>query len=176
MMVPDAAYRRWVKYAANNWVRDTNGCRIMRIGGGYTATNLTMDSMDDAPRSFAQGFEIAEKYQPPILDNARPAWVAPYDLIHSALAETDVPREKTDAGDLELVGAMRDMILGSLDQQVLDAMVCANGTRGGPVLGNVHLPLARIKQQLDPGNLANPGRLIDVRRVVKDLAKQGDTL
>jgi len=176
VMVPDAAYRRWVKYAANNWIRDTNGCRIMRIGGGYTATNLTMDSMDDAARSFPHGFEILDKYAPPILDNARPAWVAPYDLIHSALAETDVPREKTDEGDLELVGAMRDMIRTSLEEQVIDAMVCGNATRAGPVLGDVHLPLARIKQTLDPGNVANPGRLIDAPRVAKQLAKQGDTL
>jgi glycolate oxidase len=172
VMVPDAVYRRWVKYAANNWIRDTNGCRIMRIGGGYTATNLTMDSMDDSPRSFRQAFEVLDKYQPPILDNAYPAWVAPYDLIHNALAETDVPREKTDEGDMLIIGAMRDMLAASLDGQAIDAMVCGGANRAGPALGDIHLPLASIKKQLDPTNVANPGRLIDLPRLEKSLAKQ----
>ena len=46
-MIPDGVYERWVPYAANNWVRDTNGCRMMRIGDGYSAINITLDSLDE---------------------------------------------------------------------------------------------------------------------------------
>ena len=37
----------------------------------------------------------------------------------------------------------------------------------GPAFANFHLILARIKQALDPQNIGNPTRLIDMERLGK---------
>ena len=34
--VSDEAYGRFVPYAANNWLRDANGCRMMRPAGAFS--------------------------------------------------------------------------------------------------------------------------------------------
>jgi FAD/FMN-containing dehydrogenase len=44
----------------------------------------------------------------------------------------------------------------------------------GPKFANYHLPLAKIKKALDPKNLANPGRFIDVARVEKAEAAKAE--
>ena len=39
-LVPDEVYQEWVPYAANNWIRDTSGVRMTRIGGCYSTNNM----------------------------------------------------------------------------------------------------------------------------------------
>jgi hypothetical protein len=159
-LIPEEVYERWVPYTANNWIRDTNGCRMMRIGGGYQAINLILDSLDDAERGFPPSWEILDKYTPPLLDSDHPAWVAVYDLAHHALAETDFPREKTDENDRILAQASGEAAI----QRVNNGRILYGGSahRFGPAFANFHLILAKIKKALDPNNVANPTRLIDM--------------
>ena len=147
-LIPDEVYQRWVPYTANNWIRDTNGCRMMRIGGGYSVTNLTFDSLDDAERSFPPSWELLDKYTPPFLDGDHPAWIAPGDFVHHALAETDFAREKTDENDSILGQALVEM----RKQRII----------GSPAHA---LILAKLKKALDSNNVANPKRLIDMDKV-----------
>ena len=163
-LIPDEVYQRWVPYTANNWIRDTNGCRMMRIGGGYSVTNLALDSLDDAESSFPPSWEILDKYTPPFLDSDHPAWVAAFDLAHYALAETDFAREKTDENDQILAqasveGAMRRLNAHRVTGGPADAI--------GPFCANFHLILAKIKKALDPNNVGNPKRLIDMDKMEK---------
>jgi len=165
-LIPDEVYQRWVPYTANNWVRDTNGCRIMRIGGAYSVTNGSLDSLDDAERSFPPSWEVLDKYTPPFLDSDHPAWVAPYDFAHHALAETDFPREKTDENDLKLLQALVEAATLCINSQVLGGLTSVGpGSIIWPAFPNYRLILPRIKQALDPYNVANPTRLIDVAKV-----------
>ena len=167
-LMPDEVYQRWVPYTANNWIRDTNGCRMMRIGGGYQATNITFDSLNDAERSFPISWEILDKYTPPFLDSNHPAWIAPYDFAHYALTETDFPREKTDENDRILGQAMVESSIRCVKEQVASGLVSgapANVT--GPAFANFHLILAKIKSTLDPNNVANPTRIIDMDKMKK---------
>ncbi len=164
--VPDEIYQRWVPYTANNWLRDTNGCRMMRIGGGYSVTNITFDSVDDAVRSFPPSWDILNKYTPPFLDSDNPAWIAPYDFAHYALSETDFPREKTDENDKILGQATVEALMQCLKGQIASALVnnvAANRT--GPNFANFHLILSSIKKGLDPNNIANTTRIIDMERL-----------
>jgi len=165
ILIPEEVYERWVPYAANNWIRDTNGCRMMRIGGGYSAIHLIVDSLDDAERSFPPSWEILDKYTPPFLDSDHPAWVAVYDLAHCALAETDFPREKTDENDQILAQASGEAAI----QRVNNGGIIYGGpaNRIGPVFANYHLILGKVKEALDPSNVANPTRLIDMEAMEK---------
>jgi len=164
--VSDEVYQRWVPYAANNWLRDTNGCRMMRVGGGYSMANVTFDSLDDAERSFPPSWEIVDKYTPPFLDCDHPAWVAPYDFAHYALAETDSPREKTDENDRMVGRATVEAIMQCVSEGAPSALVNAlSAHRTGLAFASFHLILARIKQALDPNNVANPTRVIDMDKM-----------
>jgi len=166
-LIPDEVYQRWVPYTAANWIRDTNGCRMMRVGGGYSATNLTFDSMDDADRSFPPSWEILDKYTPPFLDSDHPAWVAPYDFCHNGLCETDFPREKTDENDLILGKATVEVIMQCVKEKATGFLVTGAAHRAGPFFANFHVILAKIKKALDPQNIGNPTRLIDMESLEK---------
>ena len=162
-LIPDEVFERWVPYTANNWIRDTNGCRMMRIGGGYSVTNMTFDSLDDAERSFPLAWEILDKYTPPFLDSDHPAWVAPYDLAHYALAETDFPREKTDENDLKLGQALVEATVKCVNQPAVGALAnLGPGRVIWPAFPAYRLVLVKIKKGLDPNNVANPTRVIDM--------------
>jgi len=166
-LIQDEVYQRWVPYTANNWIRDTNGCRMMRVGGGYSATNLTFDSIDDYERSFPPSWEILDKYTPPFLDSAHPAWVAPYDFCHGALSETDFPREKTDENDLILGKATVEVIMQCVKVKATGFLATGAAHKAGPVFANYHLILAKIKKALDPQNVGNPTRVIDMDAMEK---------
>ncbi len=150
-LIPDEVYQRWVPYCANNWIRDTNGCRMMRIGGGYSLTNATVDSLDDALRAFQAGWKKLDQYTPPALDCDHPDWVAPFDFGHFALTETDYPREKTDEKDL-------------VHGQGIMIMYKPVNERG-PAFATLTQVFARVKKALDPNNIANPGRFIDIEKL-----------
>ena len=168
-LIPDEVYQRWVPYTINNWIRDTNGCRMMRIGGGFAILGCTLGSWEDALDSFPPSWAIEDEYTPPFLEAAHPAWVASYDLSHFALTEIDVPREKTSESDsIWWKGAWRDLIKRRLKEQAIDvctAPVSAQNT--GPAYANFHLILAKIKKSLDPHNVANPTRVIDMEAMEK---------
>ncbi|MEW6142450.1 MAG: FAD-binding oxidoreductase [Chloroflexota bacterium] len=161
--VSTEVYDKWVPYAANNWVRDANACRLMRIGGGYALTGVTFDSLDDALRSVVACWWVADKYTPPLLDNEHKAWIVPYDLGHFAIAETECPREKTDDNDASLGQATRDATTRMIEEEAVN--VFANLGPQGPVwraFPRNREILEKIKRALDPNNLANPTRLVDI--------------
>jgi len=160
--VSDELYQRWVPFAANNWIRDTNGCRMMRIGGGYGVTTGTLDTIDDATRSLEPAFDVLNDYTPPFLDAASPAWVAPYDFGHYALVEVDYPREKTEAGDKKMIESLVVAAKRNIKEQVCSALTSLGpGSVIWPEFINYRQILPTIKRDLDPANVANPGRLID---------------
>jgi glycolate oxidase len=166
-LIPDEVYQRWVPYTANNWIRDTNGCRMMRTSG-YLILGATLGSFDDALDSFLTAWEIEDKYTPPFLDGAHPAWVASYDFSRFALAEVDVPREKTDENDRVWGQALGEVVTRRINEQATDVFTTSTSAhKTGPVFANFHLMLAKIKKALDPNNVANPTRLIDMEKMEK---------
>lgn len=159
--VPEEVTRKWVPFAANNWIRDTNGPRMMRTGG-YLILGAILGSYEDALDYLPGAWEVEDRYTPPFLDGDHPAWVASYDLGHFALAEVDVPREKTEETDLAWEEALKEVSSKRIGEHLTDAMtVPVPADRIGPLYANYHLPLGKIKRALDPNNIANPTRLIN---------------
>jgi glycolate oxidase len=172
-LIPDEVYQKWVPYTANNWIRDTNGCRMMRPSGSFATNIISYDTLDDCKRSFQSGWPIADKYTPPILDSEHSDWVLAYDLCHFASAEIDFPHEKTDEVCKVALDSARDTIFADLEEGVVEFTGCvAPANRTGPVYANFHMILAKIKKGLDPNNVANPTRLIDIDRMEKEKNKQ----
>ena len=166
-LVPDEVYQRWVPYAANDLIRATNTCRVMRIGGCLGTALVAIDSLDDALRTFsATTWEILDKYTPPILDSNHSDWVSAYDLCHFASAELDFPHERTDEVCKAVVMNAVEVISQDMKDQITEFTSCiAPANRTGTAFGNFHLILAEIKRGLDPNNAANPTRFIDMDKV-----------
>jgi glycolate oxidase len=168
-LIPAEVYQKWVPYTANNWIRDTNGCRMMRPSGSFSTNVITYDTLDDCKRSFQSGWRIVDKYTPPILDSEHSDWVLAYDFCHFASAEVDFPHEKTDEVCKIAVKSATDTIFQDLEEGVVEFTGCvAPANRIGPVYANYHWILARIKKAVDYNNVANPTRFIDIERMEKD--------
>jgi len=166
-LVPDEVFQRWAPYTANNSIRGALGARLMRMSG-YFLTGLTFDSLDDALRSFPVSWEILDTHTPPFLDSAHPAWSVSYDMGHFATAEADLPREKTDDGDLVLGKALEEAIMrGAKDQTIGFVSGFWRTHQVGPSFANFHLIVSKIKKAIDPHNVANPTRFIDMEKVEK---------
>jgi len=167
-LIPDEVYRRWVPYTANNWIRDTNGCRLMRPSGSFATNIISYDSLDDCQRNFQMGWEIIDKYSPPILDCDHADWVMSYDFGHFASAEVDFPHEKTDETCQVAVESARETIFREMEEQIVEFTTCVvPANRIGSAYGSFHLILAQLKRAFDPNNVANPTRLIDMEKMEK---------
>jgi len=162
--VPEEVYQRWVPYTANNWVRDANGCRMMRVGTFFIA-NLIVDSFDDMIDSLEKTWEVIDKYSPPILDYDHADWVAPHDFGHAALLETDFPHEKTAEVSAAVIKAVGEELEMGMKGLRMDGNAGALLNVIGPAFADVHLIVARIKKGLDPRNVSNPTRLIDMDKI-----------
>ncbi len=164
-LIPDKAYQRWVPYTANNWIRSTNGCRLMRVGTFGSAV-IACDSLDDVLSSLELGWEIIEKHTPPILDCDRPALIMSYDFGHFTSAEADFPHEKTPEACQAVLKSASETIAQDMKRQIIEFNSClAPANRIGAAFANFHLIVARIKQALDPNNVANPTRFIDMEKI-----------
>jgi len=166
-MLPEEVYQKWVPYAANNWFRDANGCRMARTAGGFYTADITLDSLDDCERAAELGWSILDKYTPPLLDSDHPAWVAPYDLGHFAIAEMDIPRQKVDETDVVAVSGILQDVMATSEQYQLPGYFIAFApyNRTGQRFANVHLIAAKLKKALDPNNVANPTRFINMDKI-----------
>ncbi len=79
----------------------------------------------------------------------------------------DVPRQKVDETDvIAVTGILQDVMATSEEQQIPGYFVAfAPYNRSGPIFANIHLIAARLKQALDPNNVANPTRFINIERM-----------
>ena len=162
-MVPQEVFDRWAPYAINSWIRDANACRWMRVGGGLGNTAILFDSIDNALALFPKAWEHLERYTPPALDAARSDWILPFDLCHQALGEVDYIFEKTEKNCEVIQQSFVEHIRQTRESGVIalaTGMATLNVT--GKNFADVHHIVAKIKKGIDPNNVANPTRLIDM--------------
>jgi len=136
--------------------------------GSFGDNVLRFDSLDDALRSLPSAWEITDKYTPPILDCDHSDCILAYDLCHFACAHSDFLHEKTGEVCEAVLRSGIETTGQDMKEQVVEFTSCISlANRTGPSFANFHLILARIKKALDPNNIANPRRLIDMEATEK---------
>jgi glycolate oxidase len=163
--IPEEVQEKWVSYGAGWLLRDNFMNRGAR-NGSFLLTGLTADSLDSMEKLCKTAQGIADKYMPPVLDYDHCDWVCVYDLSHFAHCEIDFHTEKKDS----MRGKIREIAREATETELKE------GTPGyctqsaplhyiGPFFANTHLIAAKIKKALDPKDVANPSRFIDLRRL-----------
>ena len=157
--IKQEVFDQWVPRTANNWIRDTNGSRMMRPSGTFLALRLQTDTLDYAVGQVKTGYKWVDKFSPPILDSDGPDWIGGYDFGHFGFGETDFPVEK----NAEAVGDLLGKLLEMTKEDVQNGL--ENGV--GPFLGGTYHAMAApvfkydkllrgIKRAIDPNIVSNP--------------------
>ena len=158
--IPQDVFDKWVPRTANNWIRDTNGSRMMRPSGTFLALRLPFDAFNSSIGVCREGERWVEKFTPPILDCDAPDWISSYDFGHFGAAETDFPVEKNveDLGDLmqKLMGMMKEDISHKIEGGMGSFLGGPYHAMAGEVFYNYGKLLKGIKKALDPNVVANP--------------------
>jgi len=167
-LISQEVYQMWVPYAVNNWVRDDNACRWMRIGGSLGNTHILFDSMDNALALFPAAWERLDRYTPPALDADHSDWILPFDFCHQALGEVDYTFEKTEEVCEIVQASMAELIKDDRKNKIISlASGMASLSMTGVDFANIHLVVGKIKKALDPNNVANPTRFINIEAMEK---------
>jgi glycolate oxidase len=174
--VSQEIYDKLKPFIANTLIRNNYGFRWTRPGNTMHTSMLFADSLDAVFDAQEEHWKHIAGYRPPFLDdNGESAWVLPFDFCHSGGCTVDQSHEKIDEVCQEVMKEAMEWL-----QHDINAGTCAFTTNlapadiVGPKFANYHLPLAKIKKALDPKNLANPGRFIDVARVEKAEAAKAE--
>ena len=158
--ISQEAYELWVPTTANNWLRDSNGPRMMQPSGAFALFKIVGDTLNVALQGCKEGFTWMDKYAPPVLDCDHSDWIVSYEFCHFAIGETDYPYEKTPEDSQAAVAAIMDMIKDDLARKKEGGVGIALGGpyhgMAGPVFNNYDSILRGIKKAIDPHNIANP--------------------
>jgi len=157
--IKQEVFDQWVPRTANNWIRDTNGSRMMRPSGTFLALRLQIDTLDYSVGQVKTGYKWVDKFTPPILDSDGPDWIGGYDFGHFGFGETDFPVEK----NAEALGDLLGKLLEMTKEDVQNGL--ENGV--GPFLGGAYHAMAApvfkydrllrgIKRAIDPNIVSNP--------------------
>jgi len=167
-LVPDEVYQ-WLNQSMNaNAVRDTHRNRFTRMGGRVAVVGATMDSLYDALRSAKVDLPVKDRYTPPLgyMGNSIKFW--PFDFGRLAWTEVDALAEKSPEFEELLVNELGpDEFKVVQESQAAPTATMGVLTEVGALFYNAHLLLGRIKKGLDPDNLSNPTRLIDMEKLEK---------
>ncbi len=163
--VKQEVFDMWVPRTANNWIRDTNGSRMMRPSGTFLALRLQTDTLNFSIGQVRTGYEWVNKFSPPILDSDGPDWIGGYDFGHFGFGETDFPVEKTPEamGDLmgKLLAMTKEDLQNGLENGIGPFLGGPYHAMAGPVFKYENL-LKGIKKAIDPNVVANPPHNIPV--------------
>jgi len=151
-----------------NTVRDTYRCRFLRVWP--FCLEFAGDSLEDLMRSVPASQKIRDKYTPPLGPMGRDQhkyW--PGDFGRVAFQETDTIGDRTDEClELEENIILPELIKKDLDSSTVGMYTWEEASLFGPAFSNYHLLLGKIKKSLDPNNVANPTRLIDMEKMEKE--------
>ena len=142
-------------------VRDTHRLRFLRI---YPmAFDISFDSIGDVERRMPLLWQIRDKYSPPLRDKGFPThkfWCS--DFGRTAYTELGVIGEMTADCDAFMAEITKELIEQGIKDRTPGMYNFRQQDRYGQYFSNVHLLLGKIKKELDPDNLANPTRTINM--------------
>jgi len=159
----DAPQELFTSYAPDT-IRTEAAVRSARIGLGAPLSGAQYTSFTDIPEAAKLLRDIAVKYTPPLLDMGQADWVAPIDFGHFTAVEVyGLGPEKDEAAELRILPGQLESLQRSMEGSILTLLASVMPEHlTGPAFANFHQITARIKQALDPNNVANPTRFIDM--------------
>ena len=163
-MISEEVYNRWVPYTANNWIRDTNGSRMMRPSGSFLVFKIPMDTMNNVIKGCKDGAHCLDDYTPPALDCDYSDWIASYDFGHFGHSEVDFPWEKNAESAQAIMASVIKIVQGDIARKEDGGMGALFHEMQGPVFGNYHLLLKAFKKSLDPNEVSNPPFPISIKQ------------
>jgi len=153
-------------------VRDSHRMRYARTGKAISVGS-SVESLYDALRSLPLGMKAIQKFSPPLGDGGlfdrgqRQHRMALADFGRIATVGTAPFSEKSvEFEDFmkNVTSFVKDLRKG---QSIFYAGAAEDASVTGERFANIHLFIASIKRSLDPNNIANPTRLVDMRNIAK---------
>jgi len=126
---------------------------------------LMNDTFDSNLYYLRRGFEVLDRYTPPILDCDHSDWVASYDFGHFAHCETDFPLEKNLESYQGMMKGAMEVINKDLsnkeDSGIGGALGAVFHNQAGSIFGYGRL-MKGIKRAIDPHSVSNPPHPISI--------------
>jgi len=158
---PDEEINWLNDYLMMDSVRDTHRLRFLRVLP--LAFDLSMDSIEDTKILFPKLWNYRDQHAPPLPDKGFPThkfW-AP-DFGRTAYAEMGVIGENSDECRDLMLSITQEITEEGLREQRPGMYNHRQVDMAGPAFSNVHILLGKIKKSMDPNNLANPTRTINL--------------
>lgn len=170
-VVPDEVYNKVVPYMANDYIRASNGCRLMRGSGNFFLYFLSVDTIDSVLSSVKRASDIIAKNTPPAIDSSQVGWIVPFEFGHFCYVDIVSAIEKTVENMKRVFGSILGEAQKDLNKKVCHEMGMAVGApyhaMAGPVFGNYHLLMKGIKKAIDSNNVSNPPQPISIEEGLK---------
>ena len=168
-LVPREIHQWLNSYLTPDSIRDTHRLRFLRIGATIAVTSVVYDSVGGAETELQHALEIKNKFSPPLGNTGNSIKFWPGSFSRAAFTEFDMLNEKSEEGDEVTKKRMGFAVERCIKNSQIEAAAVLNVDKVGPAFYNVHKILGRIKKQLDPNNVANPTRLLDMDAMEKDI-------
>ncbi len=161
-LIPEEIHQWLNSYLTPDSIRDTHRLRFLRIGASIAVTGVTYDSVGGVQKQLQRVLEIKNKYSPPLGNTGNSIKFWPGSFSRTAFTEFDLLDEKTEEAEGVMQRRSGDIMKQCMEGSHIDQVAVLNVGKVGPAFHNVHKFLAQIKKGLDPNNLANPTRLVDI--------------
>jgi hypothetical protein len=153
-------------------VRANRRLRYTSMTGG-SGVGGSCDSLQDALRSVRAGLELKAKLAPLTGDGGiydmgqggHSFWLVDFGRIATSGVGGSF-LNKTEECKRELAAKLApELVKAYIGNRVFATTMAFDASKVGPYFSNVHLLLARLKKVLDPNNIANPTRLVDIKKI-----------
>jgi len=156
---------RLYKMADPAWVGEWFQCggsgRIMRPAGTHMIAMVGFDSIDHALKVAKRADEIKKNFD--FINDAEHDWICTYDFGWQGDAECLILPEQTESDMKQAMELALSGLNAALhDKTYTGLQIAETHHLLGPVYGNYHELLKKIKKALDPKNVANPPNPIKV--------------
>jgi hypothetical protein len=157
----DRLYKMVDPALLGDWFLCGNSGRIMRPAGTHMIAMVALDSIDHSAKVAQRAGEIRKDFD--FMDSDKDDWVCTYDFGWQGDAECLILPEQTENNMRKAMELAISGLKSSLQDKTYTVLQLSETHPVlGPVYGNYHEILKKIKKVLDPKNVANPPNPIQV--------------
>jgi len=143
------------------WFQCGGSGRIMRPAGTHMIAMIGFDSIDHAEKVAKRADEIRKEFN--FMDDAENDWICTYDFGWQGDAECLIlPEQNEEDMQQAMELAIKGLKASLQDRTYTGLQIAETHHMLGPAYGNYHELLKKIKEVLDPNNVANPPNPIKV--------------